>query len=107
MFTGSSHSKYTTYLLKTICNLEMESGPALQETILKSTLVNLTGQAGSFTAADLMQEYFNRLLEAIVEKKGIEYRHTFIQEVVSRNLHHFAWIKLDLRNGIGLAKHSR
>ncbi|KAM6490538.1 hypothetical protein JOM56_013881 [Amanita muscaria] len=31
-FAGSSHSKYTTYLLKTICNLEMESGPALRDT---------------------------------------------------------------------------
>ncbi|KAM6489590.1 hypothetical protein JOM56_014912 [Amanita muscaria] len=105
-FVRSSHSKYTTYLLETICNLEMESGPALWNTILKSTLVNLSGRPGSFGAADLMQEYFNRLLEAIVEKKGIEYGHTFIREVVSRNLHHFARIKLDLHNGIGLTKHS-
>lgn len=78
----------------------------MRETILKSTLVNLTGRPGSFTAADLMQEYFNRLLEAIVEKKGVEYGHAFIREVVSRNLHHFARIKLDLRDGIGLAKRS-
>ncbi|KAM6491593.1 hypothetical protein JOM56_012985 [Amanita muscaria] len=105
-FAGSSHSKYTTYLLETICNLEMESGPALRDTILKSTLVNLSGRPGAFSAADLMQEYFNRLLEAIVEKKGIEYGHTFIRQVVSRNLHHFARIKLDLHNGIGLTKHS-
>jgi hypothetical protein len=73
MFAGSSHSKYTNYLLKTMCNLELESGPALQEAILKSTVVSLSGKPGSFTAADLMQEYFNRLLEAIVEKKGVEY----------------------------------
>jgi hypothetical protein len=105
-FAGSSHSKYTNYLLETLCNLELESGPALREAILRSTLVSLSGKPGSFTAADLMQEYFNRLLEAIVEKKGVEYGDTFIREVVSPNLHHFARIKLDLRDGVGLAKRS-
>ncbi|RDB30543.1 hypothetical protein Hypma_007322 [Hypsizygus marmoreus] len=103
-FAGSSHSKYTNYLLETICNLEYESGPALRDAILKSMLVNLTGREGSFSAADFIQEFFNRLLEAIVEKKGVEYGAKFIREVVSRNLHHFARIKLDMRNGVGLEK---
>ena len=105
-FAGSSHSKYTTYLLETVCNLELESSPALRDAILRSTLVNLTGHPGSFTAADIMQEYFNRLLEALAEKKGVEYGSTFLREVVSPNLHHFARIKLDLRDGIGLQKRS-
>ncbi|KXN86688.1 hypothetical protein AN958_09775 [Leucoagaricus sp. SymC.cos] len=103
---GSSHSKYSTYLLESITCLELESSPALREAILKSTLVNLSGQAGSFTAADIMQEYFNRLLEAIIEKKGVEYDAHFIRSVISRNLYHFARIKLDLRIGVGLEAHS-
>jgi hypothetical protein len=53
-----------------------------------------------------MQEFFNRLLEAIVEKKGVEYGDTFIRQVISRNLHHFARIKLDLRVGVGLSQRS-
>jgi hypothetical protein len=53
-----------------------------------------------------MQEFFNRLLEAIVEKKGVEYGYTFICQVISRNLHHFARIKLDLRVGVGLSQRS-
>lgn len=105
-FAGSSHTKYSSYLLETICRLELESSQALRTTILRTTLVNLTGCAGSFSAADLMQEYFNRLLEAIVEKKGVEYGDTFIREVISRNLHHFARIKLDLRVGVGLSQRS-
>ena len=105
-FTGSSHTKYSSYLLETICRLELESTQALRETILRTTLVNLTGRAGSFSAADLMQEYFNRLLEAIVEKKGVEYGDAFIRKVISRNLHHFARIKLDLRVGVGLSQRS-
>ncbi|KAJ3494472.1 hypothetical protein NLJ89_g10801 [Agrocybe chaxingu] len=101
-----AHTKYSGYLLETICRLELESSPALRETILRTTLINLMGKPGGFTAADLMQEYFNRLLEAIVEKKGVEYGDTFIREVISRNLHHFARIKLDTRLGVGLTKRS-
>lgn len=74
LLSGSSHTKYFSYPLETLCRPELESSQALRETFLRTTLVNLTGRAGSFTAADLMQEYFNRLLEAIVEKKGVEYR---------------------------------
>ncbi|KAG6824880.1 hypothetical protein H0H92_005538 [Tricholoma furcatifolium] len=105
-FAGSSHSKYTNYLMETICNLEYESGPALRDGILKTMLVNLTGRDGAFSATDMIQEFFNRLLEAIVEKKGVKYGATFIREVISRNLHHFARIKLDLRAGVGLTRHS-
>jgi hypothetical protein len=105
-FAGSTHSKYVTYLLETICTLELESSPALREAILRSMLVTLSGKPGTFSALDLTQEYFNRLLEAIVERKGVEYGEPFIRNVISRNLHHFARIKLDLRDSVGLAKRS-
>ncbi|KAF8809277.1 hypothetical protein BYT27DRAFT_7254780 [Phlegmacium glaucopus] len=74
--------------------------------VLKATLVNLSGHVGAFTLADMMQEFFNQLLEAIVEKKGVEYSDTFIRDVISRNLHHFARIKTDLREGVELGKRS-
>ena len=93
-------------MLEFICRLELESSPELRDAVLKATLVNLSGRAGAFTPADVMQEYFNRLLEAIVEKKGVEYGDTFIRDVISRNLHHFARIKIDLREGVELSKRS-
>ena len=89
-----------------ICRLELESSRELREAVLKATLVNLSGRPGAFTPADVMQEFFNRLLEAIVEKKGVEYGDTFIRDVISRNLHHFARIKMDLREGVELSKRS-
>ncbi|TEB27689.1 hypothetical protein FA13DRAFT_1712405 [Coprinellus micaceus] len=73
LFAGSSHPKYTNYLLEFTCSIELESSKELRNTILRATLINLSGREGCFSAADLMQEYFNRLLEAIVEKKGVEY----------------------------------
>ncbi|KAH6893918.1 hypothetical protein BKA70DRAFT_1117540 [Coprinopsis sp. MPI-PUGE-AT-0042] len=105
-FAGSSHSKYTTYLLEFLTRLELESSEELRNTILQAALVNLSGRPGGFSAADLIQEYFNRLLEAMVDKKGVDYGDDFIRTVISPNIHHFARIKLDMRAGVGLSKRS-
>ncbi len=106
VFAGTSHSKYTNYLLEFICALELESSQELRETVLSSLLVNLSGQPGRFAAADLIQEYLNRLLQAIAERKGVEYNNHFVREVVSRNLHHLARLRDDLKEGVGLAERS-
>ena len=50
-------------------------------------LVNMNGHSGSFCALDFMQEYFNRLLEAIVQWKGVDYGAPYIRSVIARNLH--------------------
>lgn len=105
-FAGGSHQKYCSYMLEVVTRFELESSNELMEMILKTTLVNLSGLAGSCIPADIMQEYFNRLLEAIIEKKGIDYGDTFARRVISPNLAHFAHLKLNLRNGVGLAPRS-
>jgi len=81
-FAGSSHSKYTTYLLEFLTNFELESSRELRETTLNSMLVNLSGKAGSFAAGDIIQEFFNRLLEAIIERKGADFGDTFVRQVI-------------------------
>ncbi|KAJ3002595.1 hypothetical protein NUW54_g5764 [Trametes sanguinea] len=103
-FSGSSHSKYTTYVLEFICALEPESSKELREAILSTLVVNLTGERGRFAPGDLMQEYFNRLLKAIAEHKGIEYDDPFIHDILSRNLHHLARLQDSLKEGLGLAE---
>ncbi|KAH7905521.1 hypothetical protein BJ138DRAFT_1130454 [Hygrophoropsis aurantiaca] len=105
-FAGSTHTKYITYLLEQITTLELESSPELRDATLRSSLVNLTGRAGSFCALDFMQEYFNRLLEAIVQRKGAEYGAEYIRTVVARNLHHFGRIKKEFKEGVGLSARS-
>ena len=77
-FAGSSHSNYTGYLLEMIVKLELESSPELKQALLRLSLVNLTGKEGHFSAGDFIQEYFNRLLEAVVQKKGVEYGDHFV-----------------------------
>ncbi|KAJ8095754.1 hypothetical protein PM082_022861 [Marasmius tenuissimus] len=106
MFFGSGHAKYGTYALEFITTLELESSKELREASLRMMLINLSGKPGAFAPCDLIQEYFNRLLEFIVERKGKEFGDHFIRRVVARNLHHLTRIKTDLRAGVNLAKHS-
>ena len=103
-FAGSTHTKYVTYLLEFITNIELESSPELRHAILQSTLVNLTGRPGTFCPLDLLQEHLNRMLESVVQRKGVSYGDDWIRKVISRNLHHFGRIKKDLREGVNLAE---
>ena len=103
-FAGSSHSNYTHYLLEMITDLELESSSELRHAVLRLTLVNLTGQEGHWSAGDFVQEYFNRLLEAIVQRKGVEYGDTFIRQTWARNLHHVGRLKLSWLDGAGLKR---
>jgi hypothetical protein len=105
-FAGSSHSNYTGYLLEMIVKLELESSSMLKQAILRLSLVNLRGEEGHFSTGDFIQEYFNRLLESIVQKKGVEYGDHFIRNIWSRNLHHVARLKSSWLNGIGLSLRS-
>ncbi|TFK73715.1 hypothetical protein BDN72DRAFT_868943 [Pluteus cervinus] len=92
-FAGSAHTNYTNYLLEMITRLEFESSPDLRNALLHLTLINLTGKPGHFAAGDFVQEYFNRLLEAVVQHKGVKYGDKFIRDTWSRNLHHMAQLK--------------
>lgn len=101
-FAGSSHTNYMNYLLETITNLEFESSPSLRDALLHLSLVNLTGTEGAFSAGDLVQEYFNRILEAVVQRKGVEYGDDFIQNHWAQNLHHIGRLKHTFLEGVGL-----
>ena len=106
-FAGSPHSNYTAYFLEMITKLEWESGPELKAALLALSLVNLTGREGGFAAGDTIQEYFNRILEAVVGRKGVEYGNNFIRNTWSRNLHHVARLKSTWLDGVGLAPRSK
>ncbi|PBK67109.1 hypothetical protein ARMSODRAFT_1086486 [Armillaria solidipes] len=105
-FAGSNHKKYAQYLLETLFDLEWESSPELRETLLEISVVNLSGLPGKFKPGDLVQEYFNRILEVIVQHKGREFGKCFIREGIARNLHHFQQLKTDFLEGVRLKARS-
>jgi hypothetical protein len=60
---GSSHSKYTGYLLDMIGFLEFDAGQELRTMFLQNWLVNSSGEAGRYLEKDLMQEHHKAGLE--------------------------------------------
>lgn len=105
-FAGTSHSKYTTYLLEMLCNIELESSPALQEAIMKAMLVNVSGEAGKWQPGDIVQESLNKSLEPLVQHKNADFGSNAIHNVWSRNTEDINTLKVEIRRGAGLAKRS-
>ncbi|KAJ6599623.1 hypothetical protein B0H10DRAFT_2322822 [Mycena sp. CBHHK59/15] len=106
-FAGSTHTNYVGYLLETIINLELESSPGLKEALLLCLLVNISGLLGHFEEGDYVVEFFNRLLEDVVQHKNAQFDDDFIRNVVSRNLRHIAELKLAWHAGTGMAPKSK
>lgn len=103
-FAGSGHTKYMAYLLEMICDLEFESSPELRQVKLESLLVNPTGREGGFQAFDIFQEYLNRCLEPIVQRKDTDFGSDHIRNIWSRNVYDIYQLKTSMRAGVGLAK---
>ncbi|KAJ6608723.1 hypothetical protein B0H10DRAFT_1815145 [Mycena sp. CBHHK59/15] len=107
-FGGSSHTNYLGYLLETVMNLEFESSPGLKWALLRGLVWNLTGRRDHCEEGDFIVEFFNRLLENVVQHKSAQFDDTFIRDIISRNLRHIALLKLAWRTGTGLeAKSSK
>ncbi|KAJ7930249.1 hypothetical protein B0H13DRAFT_2309719 [Mycena leptocephala] len=69
---GSTHTNYINYVVETILNLELESSRGLKYALLRGLIWNLTGLPGYFEEGDFIVEFFNRLLEDIVEHKSLQ-----------------------------------
>ncbi|KAJ7613612.1 hypothetical protein DFH06DRAFT_1014822 [Mycena polygramma] len=106
-FSGSTHTNYMGYVLETVVNLELESSPGLRTALLLCEIVNLRGIYGHFEEGDYVVEFFNRLLEDIVQRKNAQFDDDFIRNVVSRNLRQIAELKLAWRTGTGMTEKSR
>ncbi|KAJ7571888.1 hypothetical protein C8J56DRAFT_907353 [Mycena floridula] len=93
MFTGSSHTKYTNYLLEMFCDLELESSMALRNAILDSWLVCISGH--SFIAGDQFQEQIQDEFYEHIGKKDPPHSWRFVQ------------VKKAVNEGLGLATRGR
>lgn len=104
-FAGSSHSKYTTYLLEMYCSLELEMSPELRTMFLDNWLVVPSGLPGHYLAGDKLQEQLqDRLYEHISPDQDFDAG--YVRDVIAPNVYRFERMKKDLTAGLGLAKRS-
>ncbi|KAJ7430967.1 hypothetical protein B0H11DRAFT_1763123 [Mycena galericulata] len=103
-FAGSTHTNYLNYVLETIMNLELECSPGLKIALLRGLIWNLSGLAEHCEEGDFIVEFFNRLLEDVVQHKNAQFDDKFIRNVISRNLRHIAQLKVAWRTGLGMEK---
>ncbi|KAF9645275.1 hypothetical protein BDM02DRAFT_3071707, partial [Thelephora ganbajun] len=102
-FAGSSHSKYTGYLLDTIGFLEFDVDQGLRTMFLQNWLVNLSGETGRYIEKDLMQEHHNEVLEERGKRQGMSWDGKQMRDVHSRTVQHIERIKKELRPALALA----
>ncbi|KAJ7936588.1 hypothetical protein B0H13DRAFT_1589566, partial [Mycena leptocephala] len=84
-FAGSTHSKYTNYLLEMICDLELESTEYLKAANLLST------------------EFLNGCIDPLVDA---DYGAFQMRNIWSRNIKDIYDLKNDFRTGLDLRKRS-
>jgi len=101
-FAGSSHTKYTGYLLDTIGFLECDADQAFRTMFLENWLVNLSGEAGRYLEKDLMQEHYNEVLEERMKKQGMSWDSKQMRDIHSRTVQHIECIKKELRPALTL-----
>ncbi|KAJ6558349.1 hypothetical protein B0H19DRAFT_906888, partial [Mycena capillaripes] len=105
-FGGSTHTNYLNYVLETIVSLELESTPGLKVALLRGLIWNLSGLPEHCEEGDYIVEFFNRLLEDVVQHKSAQFDDLFIRNIISRNLRHIAQLKVAWRTGVGMKKKS-
>ncbi|KAK7447776.1 hypothetical protein VKT23_014034 [Stygiomarasmius scandens] len=104
---GSSHKKYTQYLPISIIDLHLESSKEYREAMLSTAIASLSGLPDTHRAVDILQEWLQRILAAIVQHKGQEFGSSFIHNHVARNLRELGCLKEEITGGVGLEKHSQ
>ena len=103
-FAGSTHNKYTNYLLEMLCDLELESSDELREAFLVNWLINPSGQEGRFVAGDKFQEQLQDEMYEHIGRKDRGFDENYLRKVIAPNAYRFVLVKKAVGEGLGLAK---
>lgn len=94
------------YMLEMVVDLELESNPYLKDANLMSMVLNPDGKEGNCKPCDIFQEFLNRCIDPVVQRKDTDYGSYHVRTVWSRNIKDIYDLKADFRAGLGLAKRS-
>ncbi|THU76848.1 hypothetical protein K435DRAFT_824491 [Dendrothele bispora CBS 962.96] len=99
-FAGSSHTKYTAYLLEMV----FESSPKLRKFFFENWLVSTSGR--SFEAGDLFQERCQDELYEHINSRDTGFDEQYVRKMISPNVYRFMKVKKDIHESLGLARRS-
>jgi hypothetical protein len=105
-FVGSTHHKYTSYLLEMVCDVELESSQALKTSVFDNWLVNSSGPSGHWQEGDLYQEQLQDKLYEHIGQKDAAFDENYVQDIIAPNIHRFVHVKKDINESLGLGQRS-
>ncbi|KAF9491306.1 hypothetical protein BDN71DRAFT_1510475 [Pleurotus eryngii] len=105
-FTGSSHTKYSHYMLEQLCDLELESAEEEWASFLANYLVNPSGKDGHWIAGDQYQEQLQDELYEHMSRNDKGFDEGYMCNVIAPNTHRFLTVKKNMNNDLGLAARS-
>ncbi|KDQ19565.1 hypothetical protein BOTBODRAFT_82813, partial [Botryobasidium botryosum FD-172 SS1] len=106
-FEGSSHTKYSSYLLEVYCNLHYEFSDPLKDAILSNYLVNRSGIEGQFLEADLLQGHLQFGLELYAQHKAKEFDDPSFCELISPAIEELGALKKDREASVLLSSRTK
>lgn len=104
-FAGSTHGKYTKYLLEMLCDLELESSPELREAFLANWIINPSGEHGRFVAGDKFQEQLQDEMYEHIGRKDKGFDENYMRKVIAPNAYRFVLVKKTMTEALGLEQH--
>ncbi|KAJ6463158.1 hypothetical protein C8R47DRAFT_1225275 [Mycena vitilis] len=106
-FAGTSNQNYMRYMLDLYALLEFECSPDLKSVLLNNWLMSLRGEFGNHVEGDLLQEWYNRWLEDMVDRRGGDFDDKFYRQTIAPNVNHFLKIKEDIELAFDLKRRSK
>ncbi|KAJ7336921.1 hypothetical protein DFH08DRAFT_915944 [Mycena albidolilacea] len=106
-FAGSLHQNYMKYLLEFYCLLRYEASEGLSDAILDNLLLRIDAELGKCIPGDLLQEHYNKWLQAMSRRHGGELDDPFFHQTVSPNVEHFLRFKENIETAFNLKRRGK
>ncbi|KAJ7736175.1 hypothetical protein B0H14DRAFT_2639033 [Mycena olivaceomarginata] len=106
-FAGSSHRNYMKYLLEFYCLLRYEASEGLSNAIFDNLLLRIKVELRKCLPGDLLQEHYNKWLQAMSRRHGGEFDDPFFRQTVSPNVEHFLRFKEDIETAFNLKRRGK
>jgi hypothetical protein len=94
-------------MLEFYCLLRYEASEDLSDAIFNNLLLRIVAELGNCIPGDLLQEHYNKWLQAMSRRHGGEFDEPFFRQTVSPNVEHFLRFKEDIETAFNLKRRGK